>query len=402
MPKADRFAFLDVLRGFAVLWMIQVHITNVLLNPALRTTWYFDLLNISNGFVAPAFIFCAGAGLWIALDRKGASYLKRGRDLWMYLRRLGYILFWAYMLHVPFYSVERMLMGPTSDILPWLQVDVLQTIVYSSLVGLGVFLVVRDLRKASMIYGVLAISIMTFTVFVWNSNPFSWLPAPLALMITPANSPFSTLHSPFSTLHSPFPLLPWSCYLFAGAFATSFFMRHENKHLLAKRLLHISLSAILLVFAIKAIPFETPWTSVWWSSSPGMHIFRISGVVLAMSVLFLFEQRLRESKFGLAMQTIGNESLFLYISHLLLVYGQVATITKAVTGVDHTGYLGVAIMWVAITIPLLFIMNWWHTFKRNKPTLAQKFLVVQMCWMLLTLLLTPADFSLLELFGIAP
>ncbi|MCX6141239.1 MAG: heparan-alpha-glucosaminide N-acetyltransferase domain-containing protein, partial [Candidatus Kapabacteria bacterium] len=111
MAKGERFAFLDVVRGLAVIWMIQVHVTNVVLDPSLRVGWFFDALNISNGFVAPTFIFCAGAGLWIALSRKGPTYRLFGSELFTYLRRLSYILVWAYVLHAPFFSLDRLLMS---------------------------------------------------------------------------------------------------------------------------------------------------------------------------------------------------------------------------------------------------------------------------------------------------
>lgn len=381
MPKSHRFAFLDVLRGFAVLWMIQVHLTNVLLDPSLRGTLIFYLLNISNGFVAPAFIFCAGAGLWIALDRKGASYLNNGAELWLYLRRLAYILLWAYMLHIPFYSLERTLIVTQQELLPWLQTDVLQTIVYASLIALACFLIIRDLRRTTIVYGVLAIIIMTGTVFVWDSDPAAWLPDSLAIMILPAPA-------------SLFPLIPWMCYLFAGAFITGMFMRSERKTRLAWQMIWLSIAGSVLIFLLKLLHFSSPWTHTWWSTSPGLHLFRISGVVLVMCVLYLIEQRLRNSRFGIEMQIIGNESLFLYISHLLIVYGSASLIIKSVTGVSSTGYLGIAIVWAALTIPLLLVTKWWHTFKRNKPEGARKVIVGQMCIMILAFLLIPSDFSI--------
>jgi uncharacterized membrane protein len=387
MPKSHRFAFLDVLRGFAVLWMIQVHLTNVLIDPSLRGTLIFDLLNISNGFVAPAFIFCSGAGLWIALDRKGAFYLRIGTDLWLYLRRLAYILLWAYMLHVPFYSFERTLIATRQELMPWLQTDVLQTIVYASLIALACFLIVRDLRKTTIVYGVLSIVLMMGTVFIWDSDPVAWLPPSLAIMILPAPA-------------SLFPLFPWMCYLFAGAFITGIFMRSERKTQFARQLIWLSVVGTGLIFLLKSLPFDSPWTHTWWSTSPGLHLFRISGVVLAMSSLYLFEQRLRTSRLGMGMQIIGNESLFLYLSHLLIVYGTALLVIRAITGVSSTGYVGIGIAWVVLTAPLLIITRWWHTLKHNKPELARKVLIGQMCIMILAFLLTPADFNILEFLGV--
>lgn len=373
MAKGPRYVFLDVLRGIAVLWMIQVHITNVLLDPALRTTIFFDALNLSNGFVAPTFIFAAGSGLWIALSRKGASYLQWDSSLWGYLLRLGYILFWAYMLHVPVFSLDSMMRMPVSDILPWLQFDVLHTIAFASLTALGIFLIVKDLKKATWIYGVFSLLIMFTTVFV--PEPFR----------------------PFT--FSPFPYLPWATYLFAGAFITGKFMEAADKRTFAVRMMLIGVSLPVLIFMLKAQPFTTPWTDIWWKTSPGMHLFRISGILLTFGALYLLDERLRLSTVGVFLQNVGTESLFLYISHLLVVYGEGGPLMKSLFGVQYTGYGGVAIAWVIVSVPLIVLMYQWKHIKQHRPELARRMLAVQVGWMVVTLMLVPDSFSFADLLS---
>lgn len=384
MAQARRFIFLDVLRGLAALWMIQVHVLNVLLDPALRTGWFFDGLNISNGFVAPTFIFCAGSGLWIALSRKGEKFRHLTPELFDYLRRLSYILFWSYMLHVPFFSLDRTLYEPLVNILPWLQIDVLQTIVYSSLAVLVVHALSRNLRTATWICGALAVVIMTGTAFIWLAGPIWWLPRPLSIMISPPPD-------------SPFPLLPWSCYLFAGVFVTGIFMTSTNQRRLAIRLAIGSIVLTAVIFVIKNVPPMLPWDDIWWKTSPGLHLFRICGTVLGMSLLYLIEDRLQHSGLAKGLQVIGNESLFIYISHLLIVYGSMGAIIRATTDLSYMGYGGVAIVYVVITLPLLGIMWWWHGFKRERPELARRMLAVQVLWMILTFLLLPDNFDLVRM-----
>lgn len=371
MAKGPRYEFLDVLRGIAVLWMIQVHITNVLLDPALRVdSLVFDLLNLSNGFVAPCFIFAAGSGLWIALDRKGSTYLRFERPLWDYLTRLGYILFWAYMLHVPVFSMDSMLRLPAEQITPWLQMDVLHTIVYASLTALAIFLIVKDLKRSTTIYGALSLVIMFTTAFL------------------------SLFHTPFPIPDSPFPYLPWSSYLFAGAFFTGLFMRTEDKQRFAMRSIWIGAALPVLIFTIKSMPFDTVYTALWWKTSPGMHLFRIAGIIFTFGILYLLNERLRLSKPGVFLQNVGTESLFLYISHLLIVYGEGGPLLKSIFGIQYTGYGGVAIAWVLVTVPLIVVMYQWKRIKKGRPALARKMLAVQVAWMTITLLLIPDSFSM--------
>lgn len=384
MAKGPRYEFLDVLRGIAVLWMIQVHITNVLLDPALRVdSLVFDLLNLSNGFVAPCFIFAAGSGLWIALDRKGSTYLRFERPLWDYLTRLSYILFWAYMLHVPVFSMDSMLRLPAEQIYPWLQMDVLHTIVYASLTALAIFLIVKDLKRSTTIYGALSLVIMfTTALFYDTTSTIDSLSIGIDILT------FSYSHI------SPFPYLPWTSYLFAGAFFTGLFMRTEDKRQFAMRSIWIGAALPVIIFTIKSMPFDTVYTALWWKTSPGMHLFRIAGIIFTFGILYLLNERLRLSKPGVFLQNVGTESLFLYISHLLIVYGEGGPLLKSIFGIQYTGYGGVAIAWVVVTVPLIVVMYQWKRIKKERPALARKMLAVQVAWMTITLLLIPDSFSM--------
>jgi uncharacterized membrane protein len=380
-----RYTFLDVLRGISVLWMIETHVVNVFLLPELRQTWWFHLLNLSNGFVAPTFIFCAGSGLWIATDRKGAAYKRYGSEFWGYLQRLSFILFWAYMLHVPFYSMERMLMGPWSDVVPWLQSDVLHVIVYTSIATLALYLFSPTQRIAERVAAVTSLAIMFGTVFIWNNA--NHLPLALSLPITAA---------------SPFPLVPWSAYLFAGYFFTGIFFRHEDKTALAKRMIIGGALTSSVMFALRALPVSTPWDGIWWITSPGMQLFRLGGVVMAMGGLFLVEQQLSHGRVGRFLQRMGQESLFMYVSHLLIVYGAGSMITSALFGFERTGLGGALLITVIVTIPLAAYAVWWNTFKKIMPHNAQRILAALVTIFVLVFLVQPASWSWTRFLGLTP
>ncbi len=386
-----RFTFFDVLRGLAVLWMIQVHITNVFLDPALRSGSFFQLLNISNGFVAPAFIFCAGGGLWIALSRKGADYLQFKPALWDYTRRLLYVLFWAFMLHIPAFSFRAMMEMTSTELLWGLQVDVLQTIVYGMFFGLATFFVVRDMRRFTIVMGILAAAVSAGTVFLWNAGPYEILPPAIAVMFTPAsvlNS--STLNSSTLSLpYSPFPLLPWLAYMFAGASVMGVFMTSQNKRRTAWKFVAFGVVVPFILFFVKGLDIDSPWSDVWWQASPGGQLFRVCGILLFFGGLYLIDDWLGARRVGKVMQKIGQESLLLYISHLLLVYGNGPIITQAAFGFDQTGALGIVLIWLAVTVPLVLFSLWWNKFKKQYPKRAKLALTIQIVWMVGSVLALP-------------
>lgn len=379
MSKPQRLMFLDVARGIAVLWMIQVHITNQLVDPALRSSYVFRALNLSNGYVAPTFMFCAGAGLWIALSRKGNDYLVLGRPLWDYLRRLAFILMWAYLLHIPYFSLERWLVATPAELAPGLQIDVLQTIVYASVFTLGVFLVVRHLQATTWIAGALAMAVMTGSSFVWQTDPSTWAHPVVAYAIGP---------------QSPFPILPWAAYVFAGVAVGGLLMQVENRQRAAIWMLGLGIVAPTIIFAVKWMPFASPYDATWWQTSPGVHVFRICGTLTLLGMLMLMEARMQGSKPARFLQTVGNESLFMYIGHLLLVYGAVGNYLRDALGLASSGYATIAVAWLVVTAPLVAAMYWWHTFKREQPDRARDILAVTVVVMIAYFMVVPSSFSL--------
>jgi len=379
MSKPQRLMFLDVARGIAVLWMIQVHITNQLVDPALRGSYVFRALNLSNGYVAPTFMFCAGAGLWIALSRKGSDYLAGGPALWGYLRRLAFILMWAYLLHIPYFSLERWLVASPQELVPGLQIDVLQTIVYASLAVLVLFLAVRNLRITTWITGALAIAVAIGSSFVWQQNPAQWAHPVVAYAIGP---------------QSPFPILPWAVYVFSGVVVGGLLMQVQQRQRAAAWMLAIGVVVPTIIFMVKWMPFSSPYDPTWWQTSPGVHAFRICGTLTLLGILLLLEHRMQGSTVARFFQTVGNESLFMYISHLLLVYGAVGEQLRAVLGLANSGYATIAIAWVTVTAPLLALMYMWHTFKREHPDRARDVLAVTVVVMIVYFVTVPASFSL--------
>ena len=94
LSPSKRCDWIDQLRGWAVIVMIEVHAVNVWLHAGLRPDW----LNYLNGLVAPSFTMAAGYSLVISTFRTDGTL----RPFWPdTARRLGFILLCAYALHAP-------------------------------------------------------------------------------------------------------------------------------------------------------------------------------------------------------------------------------------------------------------------------------------------------------------
>jgi hypothetical protein len=78
---------------------------------------YLIWLNISNGFVSVTFIFCAGCGFWLAAVRKSEAYLAFKKPLWIYLRRIGFVILMGYWIHIPYLSLQNVLNRSSSELI---------------------------------------------------------------------------------------------------------------------------------------------------------------------------------------------------------------------------------------------------------------------------------------------
>ena len=141
---SSRFIYIDLLRGWALIVMIEVHVFNSLLIPELKETSWFSLLNFVNGLVAPAFLFVSGFAFIISSERKLDELRKYKKYFWNKLSRIGLIFLAGYSLHLPFFSFSKMIAeNRLQNLVTWFNVDILQCIA----AGLLLLLVLRIVIK---------------------------------------------------------------------------------------------------------------------------------------------------------------------------------------------------------------------------------------------------------------
>lgn len=351
--KKERLIFIDVLRGIAVIWMIQTHTLSIMSNE-FKNGFFYNLLNISNGYVAVTFLFCAGAGFWIAAERKVSSYKKFEQPLWQYLKRLGFILMIAYFLHSPIFGLSKLANITERQINIFFQIDVLQTIVYSSLLALILLLLSPKNIYIKYISIILTAVFFISAQFTWYSNPFEYLPHFFAFFL--AAPPVSK-----------FPLLPWSGYFFAGIAFTAFFMDSQNREKFSKIFIIIGIAIPTLIFMLKDFGLEYIQGGAFWYANPMHSLFRVSGSILAFSALYLTEKYYRNLKYINILVVSGRESLYLYVSHLLIVYGSVLNMGIKYFGLNNVTPLGTTIMIIAIIGVCVSTAYGWHKLKNNHP-----------------------------------
>jgi len=209
LTPAKRCDFIDQLRGWAVIVMIEVHAVNVWLREGLLPSW----LGFVNGLVAPAFIMCAGFSLVLSTFRADGTL----RPFAPSVKRLGFILLCAYSLHAPAFTLAGWLHLTTPrQIREMFQIDVLQCIVFSLFILQGLARIIRR----PMAYAAAALAL---AVGVTIAAPHLWQPGVAQGWWVPMRGLING--NTDQGVGSLFPLFPWFAFAACGAFLGIFY-RH--------------------------------------------------------------------------------------------------------------------------------------------------------------------------------
>ncbi len=374
-----RYQWLDYLRGIAALWMIEVHVVDIALAPVWQQSEWFPWLSLTHGFVAVTFLFCAGGAFAITLERKFDAYRRFAAPLWQYLAKLGLLLVIGYWLHLPAFSLERTLHASADELARLADCDILQTIAYSSLFALVLALCLRTPLIIQHIYGIVAILVALLTPYVWHQQIYRELPLFVGALIAP---------QPLSK----FPLFPFAAYFFAGAWVVPILRNRTQRSLLS-----IAIGCSLIATSLLAIGFSSP--KAWWHSSPVHVAFRLSAVVAVLAVLVLVQHRLSQFRLSRILLLAGQQSLWVYVFHLLLVYGSVGGKGLQTLLAHQLAPIPVVLLIVAIAAVTLASAWGWAYLKGEFPDLVRVVVAAVVLIGGLTFLILPARLAMLLTMG---
>lgn len=334
---ATRCDWVDQLRGWAILVMIEVHCTNVWLDLKVRPDW----LNYLNGLVAPSFLTAAGFSLVVSTFRKDGT-LKPFKDT---ARRYGFILICAYALHSSGFTLADWTVLATAQ--KWrelFKIDVLQCIIFSLLVLQGLARLIRRPGLFTFVALGLALYIPLVSPFLWAHGMADglWLPI-RGFFNGNADRGVQAL----------FPLFPWLSFVAFGAFLGGAyrFTRQEadgegRAHWTESRFLAaLAMAGLALLIAGHATKEAFLWGGHWvqvngvWFDQTLYGSFtwnelqvmgnttlpsvaeRLGWICLAGSAMGAIERIRPRWKGQNAFASASQESLLIYMFHLNLVFG---------------------------------------------------------------------------------
>jgi len=356
-----RIEFIDLLRGWAVIVMIQTHVFNATLVPALTETWYFQWLRFIDGLVAPSFLFASGMAYAVTTRRKINDYLSFGPPLFKQVGRLLFVLLIGYGLHIPKFNYYhlRYEAGPLAWQVFW-QVDVLQCIAVSLLFLQGMLLLLRSEKRLYMTMIGVTVAVVIATPLAWGVDFWGTVPVPIA-------SYLNGLH------YSLFPVFPWSAFLFAGALCGYFYLRAKDAagagvDAIGRMMTKTSLWAVGIIaasFVIHPVAAMVYPSYGYWLS-PSFFMLRLGLVLLLCVAMYLFERRRGVSPRSIV-ALMGRESLLVYTVHLMIVYGKFGYFTFA-DRVNQTFAYPAATVTTVVLIAMMYGLAWgWSRVKSAPP-----------------------------------
>jgi len=358
---AQRYGFVDLLRGFALVVMVETHVINAYLPVPSRNTSLFFWLSFVNGLVAPSFLFASGFSVLLQARRKWEDWIRLGPAFWKQVRRLGFILLAAYYLHLPHFGLSRYITAQDQSF--WkraLQVDVLQCIVVSLLAIDAIILLTR--KPAIFFWSALSIGVagMLVTPLAWSQDFTGRMPLVLALYMNPHGV-------------SLFPIFPWASFVLAGACASHLFLNSAARGADARYMRNTFAAGLALIavplFA-RSMPAFSFWNVGFYRTSPLYVMIRLGCVLILCATLYAMERRL--GWMPRAIRLAGQESLLVYTLHLLLIFSILRG--KAVSSLlgREAGYIPCLVISAAIVVLMIWIAGIWHGVKRDRPRSARQ------------------------------
>jgi len=307
-PRPERLYFIDALRAWAILMMLQGHFVSALLVDSYREEggWFYFIWAYLRGVTAPVFFTVSGfIFTYLLFGNYGSGWsnprVKKG------VKRGALLILIGYVLQIKFARLWNGSINPSFDI-----VHVLQCLGLSMLLIIALYLIAHRLNK--YLFQLLLGSI-TILLFLSSATVGQWeygsLPDWLSNYMSRENG-------------SVFTMVPWFGFATAGACISGFFRFTITRQGFYPKALMIFLSiGALLIF--QSHEFIRDLGSLidirfFHLALEESYLFARLGVVLLVFALFISLRNFFDHRIVLA---VGRNTLAIYILHAVVLYGSI-------------------------------------------------------------------------------
>ncbi|EPR73673.1 hypothetical protein ADIWIN_1310 [Winogradskyella psychrotolerans RS-3] len=303
--SANRLYFIDAVRAFAILMMLQGHFIDTLLEPSYRNHSYtaFKVWEYLRGITAPTFFTISGlifSYLLIRAKQNGTIKKRMQKGLMRGFMLIGI----GYLLRAPIFE---WLMGKFSSY--FLVIDVLQCI------GLSLILIVFIYRLAFKKTLLFSIVMLLLGLAVFMTEPlYRYLELPEIPVV------FSNYLSKENG--SIFTIIPWFGYVAFGAFIATLFYRYVERPKFKTAIVSgFFVFGIAFIFGSSELLMRLYYVfdfSILKEVAYYNYLFtRLGDVLILFSLFYLAENYIKQP----LILKIGQKTLSIYVIHFIIIYG---------------------------------------------------------------------------------
>jgi uncharacterized membrane protein len=270
-----RQAYLDRVRGLAVLIMIEAHVLDSWTRVADRSHPWFGYAIILGGFGAPLFLLLAGVAVVLSAESK----VRKTGDFsaaWRGVQKRGWQVFGLAFV----FRLQSYILSGGYSLLSLLKVDILNVmgpaIAMAAIAGRAV----KAIQIRAAVFAAAVVAIAMLTPIVRTTPLLNWLPDPVEWYFRPVPG------------RTNFTLFPWAGFVFAGALIGMFIDRLRTSAAPGRRQIGLAAAAILVAFlAYGASFFPSMYArSEFWTSSPSYFFLRVGMITLLIPLASLRER----------------------------------------------------------------------------------------------------------------
>jgi uncharacterized membrane protein len=355
---AVRRTYLDVLRGVAVLIMMEAHIVDSWTHTSGRASKAFGESLILGGFGAPLFLFLAG----IAVPLSGGSKARRLGDedaAARLVEKRGFQIFLlAFLFRLQAVVISR------SPLWTLLKVDILNIMGPAIAITAYLWGRFRSPRARTMAFAAATAGIALATPIVRGMTWLGALP------------PFAQGYLRPVPGWTNFTFFPWAAFVTGGAIIGTLLDGTSNPWAERRVNIRLAISGLAIGAAAYAASFlpSVYAQSSFWTSSPCFFFIRAGVMTMGVAVAFAWERRPSARRWS-PLRLMGRSSLFIYWIHVEMVYGVMSTPLHHALTLPQS-WIGLALFSAVMVLCALAkdrVKSWWRQRPvRGRPLAPQR------------------------------
>jgi uncharacterized membrane protein len=304
---AVRRTSLDVLRGLAVLIMIEAHVIDSWTREGDRHSTAFGESLILGGFGAPLFLFLAGVTVAMSAGSKARRLGDDGLAARAVMRRGLEIFALAFLFRFQSFVLSH---APAWTLL---KVDVLNIMGPAIVVAAALWLVARSGAARIVVFAAATLAVVLVTPTIRHIGALAAIPDALEGYLRPVPSLTN------------FSYFPWAAFVTGGAIVGVLLDGARDRAWDVK----VNVGFLIGGLLVAGIAYQASWwtpldpRSRFWTTSLSFYLIRLGLMVAAVGAAWAWDRRPRPRGWS-PLELLGQTSLFIYWIHVELVYGVIS------------------------------------------------------------------------------